>query len=112
MEEIRTIIRKAHALATNIPNTVIVFQDTTAHKVKPIERVNECLAGRRIACEWANAQLATRNGQVKGLSGCRLEPNVNLGRQRGNFRACDSISSWLSAERFNVGRDNGVDSLK
>jgi hypothetical protein len=59
---------KTKTFLSDVPDTIIMFQNTSANEVEAVECIDEGLTSGGVICEGANAKLATRNGQVERFS--------------------------------------------
>lgn len=110
---LKAVRSKTHALVVDIPNTVVVLEQTETHEVEPLGYIDERLAQLGLVPERAAAQLGAGYRQVKrALARDARESDVDDSREGGDEVARDTVSARLVDVWGNVGRDDAVDSLQ
>ena len=94
---------EAHARVTDIPNTIVVFEQAASNDEEAFHGVDQCLTDGRAAPERSDTELTTGNREVECLALLIGESDVDHGGKTRKLRARDAVGPRFTRERFDVG---------
>ena len=72
---------ETHALASYVPNAIIMFEKASSDEFQAIKRIDQSLAKRRVVRKRPYAELTAWDSEVEGFSALRGEANIDHRRK-------------------------------